>query len=105
MLIESKGELRSKSAEEVRGDSWPFGAGRLEGAVATQSLVQMFDEIAAGLKAGDEEIYGWLRDQLKECGGSEICVELAMGVIAKLLPEDAQTGALIAAQQSRRWAH
>jgi len=26
-------------------------------------------------------------------------------VIAKLLPEDAQTGVLIAAQQARRWAH
>ena len=73
--------------------------------MATQSLAQMFDEIAAGLKAGDEEIYGWLRDQLKECGGSEISVELAMGVIAKLLPEEAQTGVLIAAQQARRWAH
>ena len=60
--------------------------------MATGSLTQMFEEIAAGLKAGDEEIYGWLRDQLKECGGSEISVELAMGVIAKLLPEDAQIG-------------
>jgi precorrin-4 methylase len=65
----------------------------------------MFDEIAAGLKAGDEEIYGWLRDQLKECGGSEIAVELAMGVIARLLPEDAQTAALVDAQAARRWAH
>ena len=53
--------------------------------MATGSLTQMFEEIAAGLKAGDEEIYGWLRYQLKECGGSEISVELAMGVIAKLL--------------------
>lgn len=73
--------------------------------MATQSLVQMFDEIAAGLQAGDEEIYSWLRDQLKECGGSDISVELAMGVIAKLLPEEAQAGVLTAAQQARRWAH
>jgi precorrin-4 methylase len=65
----------------------------------------MFEEIAAGLKSGDEEIYGWLRDQLKECGGSEISVELAMGVIARLLPEDAQTGVLVASQFGRRWAH
>ena len=73
--------------------------------MATGSLTQMFEEIAAGLKAGDEEIFGWLRDQLKECGGSEISIELAMGVIAKLLPEDAQTGMIVASQQARRWAH
>jgi precorrin-4 methylase len=73
--------------------------------MATGSLGQMFEEIAAGLKSGDEEIYGWLRDQLKECGGSEISVELAMGVIARLLPEDAQTGVMVAAQSARRWAH
>jgi precorrin-4 methylase len=58
--------------------------------MAAESLVQMLEEIAVGLKAGDEEIYGWLRQQLKECGASEISVELAMGVIARLLPEDAQ---------------
>lgn len=73
--------------------------------MATGSLGRMFEEIAAGLKSGDEEIYGWLRDQLKECGGSEISVELAMGVIARLLPEDAQTGVLVASQFGRRWAH
>jgi precorrin-4 methylase len=73
--------------------------------MATGSLAQMFEEIAAGLKAGDEEIYGWLRDQLKECGGSEISVELAMGVIASLLPEEAQTEMLEASQQAHRWAH
>lgn len=73
--------------------------------MATGSLVQMFEEIAAGLKAGDEEIYGWLRDQLKECGGSEISVELAMGVIARLLPEEAQTDMIVASQAVRRWAH
>jgi hypothetical protein len=73
--------------------------------VAAESLVQMLEEIAVGLKAGDEEIYGWLRDQLKECGGSEISVELAMGVIARLLPEDAQSGMLIASPPARRWAH
>jgi hypothetical protein len=73
--------------------------------MATGSLGQMFEEIAAGLKSGDEEIYGWLRDQLKECGGSEISVELAMGVIARLLPEDAQTGVLVASQSARRRAH
>ena len=83
----------------------PPSAGTMGGAMATGSLTQMFEEIAAGLKAGDEEIYGWLRDQLKECGGSEISVELAMGVIAKLLPEDAQTGMIVATQQARRWAH
>ena len=53
--------------------------------MAAESLVQMLEEIAVGLKAGDEEIYGWLRQQLKECGGSEISVELAMGVIAQAL--------------------
>jgi precorrin-4 methylase len=77
----------------------------MERAMATGSLAQMFEEIATGLKSGDEEIYGWLRDQLKECGGSEISVELAMGVIARLLPEDAQTGVLNASQVARRWAH
>ena len=51
--------------------------------MAAESLVQMLEEIAVGLKAGDEEIYGWLREQLKECGASEISVELAMGVIAE----------------------
>ena len=39
--------------------------------MAAESLVQMLEEIAVGLKAGDEEIYGWLREQLKECGASE----------------------------------
>ncbi|MGB6908067.1 MAG: hypothetical protein WBD84_02170 [Methyloceanibacter sp.] len=73
--------------------------------MATGSLAHMFEEIAAGLKAGDEEIYGWLRDQLKECGGSEISVELAMGVISSLLPEEAQTDMIESAQQARRWAH
>ena len=73
--------------------------------MATGSLDHMFEEIAAGLKAGDEEVYGWLRDQLMECGSSEISVELAMGVIASLLPEDAQTGMLESSQQARRWAH
>ncbi len=68
--------------------------------MAAKSLVQMLEEIAVGLKAGDEEIYGWLRQQLKECGASEISVELAMGVIARLLPEEAQ-GNLEAAQQLR----
>ena len=52
--------------------------------------MQMLEEIAVGLKSGDEEIYGWLREQLKEAGGSDISVELAMGVIARLLPEDVQ---------------
>ena len=68
--------------------------------MAAESLVQMLEEIAVGLKAGDEEIYGWLRQQLKECGASEISVELAMGVISRLLPEEAQ-GNLEAAQQLR----
>lgn len=73
--------------------------------MAIGSLGQMFEEIAAGLKAGDEEIYGWLREQLKECGGSEISIELAMGVIASLLPEEAQMGVRESSQQARRWAH
>ena len=73
--------------------------------MATGSLTMMFEEIAAGLKAGDEEIYGWLREQLKECGGSEISVELAMGVIARLLPEEAQSGVMAASEAARRWAH
>ena len=73
--------------------------------MAAESLVQMLEEIAVGLKAGDEEIYGWLRDQLKECGGSEISVELAMGVIAKLLPEEAQGNLEVARVHARRWAH
>jgi hypothetical protein len=34
--------------------------------MAGESLVQMLEEIAVGLKSGDEEIYGWLREQLKE---------------------------------------
>ena len=36
------------------------------GTMAAESLVQMLEEIAVGLKSGDEEIYGWLREQLKE---------------------------------------
>lgn len=72
--------------------------------MAGDSLTQMFDDIAAGLKAGDEEIYGWLRDQLKECGASDVSVELAMGVIARLMPEEAQAEVLDALQ-ARRWAH
>jgi hypothetical protein len=75
------------------------------GAMAAESLVQMLEEIAVGLKAGDEEIYGWLREQLKECGGSDISVELAMGVIAKLLPEEAQGNLESAQHYLRRWAH
>jgi precorrin-4 methylase len=77
----------------------------MEGTMAAESLVQMLEEIAVGLKSGDEEIYGWLREQLKECGGSEISVELAMGVIAKLLPEEAQGNLEAAKAHARRWAH
>ena len=73
--------------------------------MAGEPLVQMLEEIAVGLKSGDEEVYGWLREQLKECGASEISVELAMGVIARLLPEEAQTGVIAASQSQRRWAH
>jgi len=73
--------------------------------MAAESLVQMLDEIAVGLRSGDQEIYGWLRDQLKECGASEISVELAMGVIARLLPEDAQGNIELATRLARRWAH
>jgi hypothetical protein len=74
-------------------------------AMAGESLVQMLEEIAVGLKSGDEEIYGWLREQLKEAGGSDISVELAMGVIARLLPEDVQGEFEAAQQHIRRWAH
>ena len=42
---------------------------------------------------------------LKECGASEISVELAMGVIARLLPEEAQGNLEAARQHARRWAH
>ena len=40
--------------------------------MAAESLVQMLEEIAVGLRAGDEEIYGWLRQQLEECGGRSV---------------------------------
>jgi precorrin-4 methylase len=73
--------------------------------MAAESLVQMLEEIAVGFKAGDEEVYGWLREQLKECGGSEISVELAMGVIVRLLPEEAQGNLELAEHYHRRWAH
>ena len=73
--------------------------------MAAESLVQMLDEIAVALRAGDQEIYGWVRDQLKECGASEISVELAMGIIARLLPEDAQGRFELATRNARRWAH
>ena len=73
--------------------------------MAAESLVQMLDEIAVGLRSGDQEIYGWVRDQLKECGASEISVELAMGIIARLLPEDAQGRVELATRNARRWAH
>ena len=69
--------------------------------MAAELLVQMLEEIAVGLKAGDEEIYGWLRQQLKECGASEISVELAMGVISRPSPgrgaRQSQAGATVAA--------
>jgi precorrin-4 methylase len=78
---------------------------RMEGAVATESLSEMLEEIATGLKSGDEEIFGWLREQLKECGATDISVELAMGVITRLLPEEAQACMHVATQQARRWAH
>jgi len=67
--------------------------------------MEMLEEIVFGLKAGDEEVYVWLRDQLKECGASELSVELAMGVIAKLLPEDAQGNLELAEHYNRRWAN
>jgi len=73
--------------------------------MAAESLVQMLDEIAVGLRSGDQEIYGWVRDQLKECGASEISVELAMGIIARLLPEDAQGRFELATRNARRRAH
>jgi hypothetical protein len=82
-----------------------LGFVQLEDAMAAESLVQMLEEIAVGLKSGDEEVYGWLRDQLKECGGSEVSVELAMGVIARLLPEEAQGSIKLAEHYNRRWAH
>ena len=47
--------------------------------MAAESLVQMLEEIAVGLRAGDEEIYGWLRQQLKECGASEIIAHSCIG--------------------------
>ena len=83
----------------------PVGWVEWRGAMAAESLVQMLEEIAVGLRAGDEEIYGWLRQQLKECGASEISVELAMGVIARLLPEEAQGNLEAAQHHARRWAH
>ena len=73
--------------------------------MAAESLVQMLEVIAVGLRSGDEEVYGWLRDQLKECGGSEVSVELAMGVIARLLPEEAQGSIELAEHYKHRWAH
>ena len=73
--------------------------------MAAESLVRMLEEIAVGLKSGDQEIHGWLRQQLKDCGGSDIYVELAMGVIARLLPEEAQGNIEASAQHARRWAH
>jgi hypothetical protein len=38
-------------------------------------------------------------------GCAEISVELAMGVIARLLPEEAQGNLELAEHYSRRWAH
>ena len=73
--------------------------------MVAESPMEMLEEIAFGLKAGDEEVYVWLRDQLKECGASELSVELAMGVIAKLLPEDAQGNLELAEHYNRRWAN
>jgi hypothetical protein len=84
----------------------PAGAGEsLEGGMSKDSVMQMLDEIAAGLKAGDRDVYGWLRDQLENCGGSEISVDLAMGVITRLLPDDARDSVSFGACQSRRLTH
>jgi precorrin-4 methylase len=103
-MISESGESHQERANKAAA-AISLRLGRMEGAMAAESLVQMLEEIAVGLKAGDEEIYGWLREQLKECGASEISVELAMGVIARLLPEEAQGNLEAAQQHARRWAH
>jgi hypothetical protein len=104
-MIASRGESHQEKRKANDRSHKPLGFVGWRVAMAAESLVQMLEEIAVGLKAGDEEIYGWLRQQLKECGGSEISVELAMGVIARLLPEEAQGNLEAAAHQARRWAH
>ncbi len=73
--------------------------------MATNSLAQMLEEIAQGLRTGDQEIWDWLQDQLKECGATDMCVELAMGVIARLVPETTKMGVVYTVPEARRWAH
>jgi hypothetical protein len=51
-----------------------------------QEIDMMLTEIAAGLKAGDCEVYGWLHTQMKECNHDD-AVCLAMGVICRLMPQ------------------
>jgi hypothetical protein len=65
----------------------------------------MIEEIASGLKAGDGDTYLWLVEQLQECGGSEMSMQLALGVIAQLLPEGARDDLNVACEHTRRWAH
>lgn len=64
---------------------------------------EMLDEIAAELRAGDGEVRDWLRDQLQEAGASEVAVELAIGIIARLMPPQTDGPAVIAGRV--RWLH
>ena len=64
------------------------------------TISTMKDELHARLWAAQERWFA-----LKECGATEISVELAMGVIARLLPEEAQDNLEAAHQHTRRWAH
>jgi hypothetical protein len=66
---------------------------------------EMLAEIAAGLKAGDGDVYLWLSEQLQECGASEMAMQLAMAVIGELLPETARGEIGLANQHLRHWAH
>lgn len=71
----------------------------------TDSTLAMLREIVAGLRDGDDDVYRWLCEELRHCGGSDDSTRLAMGVIAQLLPRRAREDLDRASLRLRRAAH
>ena len=73
--------------------------------MAAELLVQMLEEIAVGLKAGDEEIYGWLREQLKECGAQRNLRRACHGRDREAVAGRGARQSRSRPTHARRWAH